>query len=180
MEYGICLLSVALFILSGCSSAPKKKPIYSYELPWSGRVLHADSVKPMTPKTRSDGTERLMAYLSARKMAEESLMDQIRKLPLTDTETVGNALDRKPTVLKRIRTFVRHAHVEQVEFVPGKGMRVVETAYLGADFQSLLGVTLHLMPQKKKKILGPDTSKPGGGAPGSSGGGGMPMMPMMP
>lgn len=175
----LILLSATMFSLSGCSSAPKAKPIYSYELPWSGRVLRADTVKTMPKEKRFDGTDRLLAYLSARTLAEESLLEQVRKLPLTNAETVGNVLDRKPAILERVKTFLRHAHVEEVGYVPGEGMRVVETAYLGADFQSLLGVTLHLMPKKKKKVLGPDTSKPGGGAPGG-GGGGMPMMPMMP
>jgi hypothetical protein len=179
VPFGLILLTATMFSLSGCSSAPKVKPIYSYELPWSGRVLRADTIKTMPKENQFDGTDRLLAYLSARTMAEDSLLEQVRKLPLTSTESIGNVLDRKPVILERVKTFLRHSHVEEVGYVPGKGMRVVETAYLGADFQSLLGVTLHLMPKKKKKVLGPDTTKPGGGAPGG-GGGGMPMMPMMP
>ncbi|MHB1604900.1 MAG: hypothetical protein ACYCTV_00690 [Leptospirales bacterium] len=177
---GVAVLGLmAVFLLQpGCASAPKKKPIYSYELPWSGTVIHSTTVQKLPKNDLFDGNKRLDAYLEARKASEMILLDEIRKLHLTEKETVGDAIDRKPIVLKRIRRFVEHAKVENVAYLPGEGIRVQESAYLGADFQSLLGVTLHLMPRKKKKVLGPDSSKPGGGA--SSGAGGMPMMPMMP
>lgn len=178
---GIGVLSLmAVFLLqSECASAPKKKPIYSYELPWSGTVIHGDSLQKMAKNDLFDGNKRLDAYLEARKAAEMMLLAEIRKLHLTEQETVGDAIDRKPVVMKRIRRFIEHAKIDDVAYLPGEGIKVQESAYLGADFQSLLGVTLHLMPRKKKTVRGPDSSKPGGGA-GGAGGGGMPMMPMMP
>lgn len=168
-------LLLLLLALSGCESAPKKKPIYSYELPWSGKVIRADTLSRIDGNP-FDGNKRLDAYLQARKQAEEILLQQIRKLYLTDQETVGEAIDQKPAVMKRIRRFLDHAKVDGVAYDPTGGIRVQETAYLGADFQSLLGVTLHLMPRKKKKIRGAATAAHEGG----SGAGGMPMMPMMP
>ncbi|MHB1286147.1 MAG: hypothetical protein ACYCYP_06225 [Leptospirales bacterium] len=173
----IMVLVASFLFQPGCAAAPKKKPIYSYELPWSGTVIHADTLQKMTKADQFDGNKRLLAYLEARRTAESMLFSQIRQLHLTEEETVGDAIDSKPAVMKRVRRFLNHAKVADVSYVPGEGVRVYETAYLGADFQSLLGVTLHLMPRKKKKIRGPDSSKPSGGA-GS--GGGMPMMPMMP
>lgn len=175
----LMLLATVFLFQPGCASAPKKKPIYSYELPWSGTVIHANTVQKMSKNDQFDGDKRLIAYLEARKMAESMLLSQIRRLHLTEQETVGDAIDTRPAVMKRVRRFVENSKVEDVAYVPGEGIRIQESAYLGADFQSLLGVTLHLMPRKKKKVLGPDTSKPGGGA-GGAGGGGMPMMPMMP
>ena len=169
---------VFLVVLSlpGCESAPKKKPIYSYELPWSGKVIRADTLSRIEGDP-FDGNKRLGAYIQARKQAEEILLQQIRALHLTDQETVGEAIDQKPAVMKRIRRFLAHAKIDGVAYVPAGGIRVQETAYLGADFQSLLGVTLHLMPRKKKKIRGASTAAHEGAG---GGGGGMPMMPMMP
>lgn len=169
---------VLLTAIPGCESAPKKKPIYSYELPWSGTVIHADSLMKI-PGDPYDGNKRLDAYFQARKQAEQVLLQQIRQLHLTDQETVGEAIDQKPVVMKRVRRFLDHAKIEDVAYVPNAGIRVRESAYLGADFQSLLGVTLHLMPRKKKKIRGAATAAHEGGA-GGTGAGGMPMMPMMP
>ncbi len=168
-------LFLVLLALPGCESAPKKKPIYSYELPWSGKVIRADTVSKIAGDS-FDGNKRLDAYLQARQQAEQILLQQIRKLHLTDQETVGEAIDQKPIVMKRIRRFLDHAKIEDVAYVPAGGIRIQETAYLGADFQSLLGVTLHLMPRKKKKLRGAATAS----HEGAGGGGGMPMMPMMP
>ena len=166
---------LALLAFPGCETAPKKKPIYSYELPWSGKVIRADTLSKIAGNP-FDGNKRLDAYLQARQQAEQILLQQIRKLHLTDQETVGEAIDQKPVVMKRIHHFLDHAKIEDVAYVPAGGIRVQETAYLGADFQSLLGVTLHLMPRKKKKIRGAATAS----HEGAGGGGGMPMMPMMP
>lgn len=166
-----------LTAIPGCAAAPKKKPIYSYELPWSGTVIHADSLMKI-PGDPYDGNKRLDAYFQARKQAEQLLLQQIRQLHLTDQETVGEAIDQKPVVMKRVRRFLDHAKIEDVAYVPNAGIRVRESAYLGADFQSLLGVTLHLMPRKKKKTRGASTAAHEGA--GGTGAGGMPMMPMMP
>jgi hypothetical protein len=170
-------LACSLFLLSGCSSAPKKKQIYSYELPWSGRSIHVQSLTPTPPGKFMDGNARLSAYLKDLDANKLKMIEQIRTLSLSPHHTVGDAMAAQPALVRRINLFLNQSKVNSVENVPGKGILVAESVYLGADFQSLLGVTLHLVPHKKKKKMGPDNTKPGGGA---GGGGGMPMMPMMP
>ena len=173
----LCLLAGSLLSLSGCSSAPKKKQIYSYELPWSGSSIHVQSVAATPPGKFMDGNARLVAYLKDLETNKQKMIQLIRNLSLSGNQTVGDAMSRQPALVRRINLFLNQSKVTSIENVPGKGILVAQSVYLGADFQSLLGVTLHLVPHKKKKKLGPDNTKPGGGA---GGGGGMPMMPMMP
>ncbi len=167
----------ALVLLAGCSSAPKKKKIYSYELPWSGSSIRVNSIVLLPEAQVMDGNARLEAYYKARDENKKKMIEQIRTLSLSGNQTVGQAMAIQPALVRRIDLFLNHARVSSVANVPGKGILVAQSVYLGADFQSLLGVTLHLVPHKKKKKMGPDNTKPGGGA---GGGGGMPMMPMMP
>jgi len=171
------LLACSLLMLSGCSSAPKKKQIYSYELPWSGSSIHVQSLTPTPTGKFMDGNARLSAYLKDLDVNKQKMIQRIRTLSLSSHQTVGDAMAAQPALVRRIDLFLNQSKVTSVENIPGKGILVAQSVYLGADFQSLLGVTLHLVPHKKKKKLGPDNTKPGGGA---GGGGGMPMMPMMP
>lgn len=171
------LLACSLLFLSGCSSAPTKKQIYSYELPWSGSSIHVQSVTPTPTGKVMDGNARLSAYLKDLDENKQKMIETIRTLSLSGNQTVGQAMATQPALLRRINLFLNQAKVTSIQNVPGKGILVAQSVYLGADFQSLLGVTLHLVPHKKKKKMGPDNTKPGGGA---GGGGGMPMMPMMP
>ncbi|MHB1564012.1 MAG: hypothetical protein ACYCXP_07955 [Leptospirillum sp.] len=177
MAFFVSVLACSLLTLSGCSSAPKKKQIYSYELPWSGSSIHVESLTPTPPEKFMDGNARLSAYLKDLESNKEKMIQKIRTLSLSGHQTVGDAMAVQPALVRRIDLFLNQSRVTSVENVPGKGILVAQSVYLGADFQSLLGVTLHLVPHKKKKKLGPDNTKPGGGA---GGGGGMPMMPMMP
>ena len=86
-----------LTAIPGCESAPKKKPIYSYELPWSGTVIHADS--PMKiPGDPYDGNKRLDAYFQARKQAEQVLLQQIG--------VIGPVIDPIPLVMVRLLYFL--------------------------------------------------------------------------
>ncbi len=174
---GVVMALVALSLLSSCATEKKKsKPIYSYQLPWSGSDLVRALTVPIPPDRAFDGSARLSAYLEARQKIKGLYMQAIRALPLAGTVTVGQVLDQKPAVRKRVETFLDHARIREVSYRPGQGLYLEEVAYLGSDFQSLLGVTLHLVPHKKKKVRGANTAKAG---PGGSGGG-MPMMPMMP
>ena len=175
----VCGLSLFVFpVLVSCSTTKKKeKPIYSYQLPWSGNDLVRSMTVPVPEDKAFDGSARLSAYLEARRKIKESYIQAIRALPLSGDISVGQVMDRKPAVLKRIKKFLDHARVRTVAYRPGQGLYIEEVAYLGSDFQSLLGVTLHLVPHKKKEKRGANTAKGGGGSPG---GGGMPMMPMMP
>jgi len=163
--------------LVSCSTPKKKaKPIYSYQLPWSGNDLVRSMTVPIPAEKAFDGSARLKAYLAARKRIKKEYIQAIRALPLSGKMSVGQVMDQKPAVTKRIETFLDHARVRTVAYHPGQGLYIEEVAYLGSDFQSLLGVTLHLVPHKKKAKRGANTAKAGGGSPG----GGMPMMPMMP
>jgi hypothetical protein len=177
----VWVCSLSLFVLPSlvsCSTTKKKeKPIYSYQLPWSGNDLVRSMTVPVPEDKAFDGSARLSAYLEARRKIKESYIQAIRALPLSGDISVGQVMDRKPAVLKRIKKFLDHARVRTVAYRPGQGLYIEEVAYLGSDFQSLLGVTLHLVPHKKKEKRGANTAKGGGGSPG---GGGMPMMPMMP
>jgi hypothetical protein len=168
---------LALAFLSSCATEKKKsKPIYSYQLPWSGSDLVRAATVPIPAGESFDGSARLAAYLEAKSRVKTLYMQAIRALPLAGTVTVGQVLDQKPAVKKRVETFLDHARIREVAYRPGQGLYLEEVAYLGSDFQSLLGVTLHLVPHKKKTVRGANTAKAGPGA----GGGGMPMMPMMP
>ena len=174
---GIVMSLMALSLFSSCATEKKKsKPIYSYQLPWSGSDLVRAETVPLPPDRAFDGSARLAAYLEARKKIKGLYMQAIRALPLAGSVTVGQVLDQKPAVRKRVETFLDHARIREVAYRPGQGLYLEEVAYLGSDFQSLLGVTLHLVPRKKKTVRGAGTAKTG---PGGSGGG-MPMMPMMP
>lgn len=178
---GLLALLVLFLPILSCST-PKKKaqPIYSYQLPWSGDEMVRSMVVPLPPGGSFDGSDRLRAYLEARKRIKSLYIAGIRDLPLSPAVTVGQVMDRKPPVRRRVETFLDHARVRKVAYLPGKGLYLEEVAYLGSDFQSLLGVTLHLVPHKKKEKRGANTAK-GGGSGGTGGaGGGMPMMPMMP
>ena len=168
---------LTLAVLSSCATEKKKaKPIYSYQLPWSGSDLVRAATVPIPSGEAYDGSARLEAYLEAKSRVKALYMQAIRALPLAGTVTVGQVLDQKPAVRKRVETFLDHARIREVAYHPGQGLYLEEVAYLGSDFQSLLGVTLHLVPHKKKTVRGANTAKAG---PGGSGGG-MPMMPMMP
>ena len=168
---------LTLAVLSSCATEKKKaKPIYSYQLPWSGSDLVRAATVPIPSGEAYDGSARLEAYLEAKSRVKALYMQAIRALPLAGTVTVGQVLDQKPAVRKRVETFLDHARIREVAYHPGQGLYLEEVAYLGSDFQSLLGVTLHLVPRKKKTVRGANTAKAG---PGGSGGG-MPMMPMMP
>ena len=172
----LCLLLTAPILLSSCASEKKKAPkVYAYQLPWSGSTLVRSTVVPLPTDKAYDGTARLAAYLAARSRVQALYLAAVRALPL-GTSTVGQLLDRKPAVRKRVETFLTHARIRSVAYRPGQGLYLEEVSYLGSDFQSLLGVTLHLVPYKKKEKRGANTAKAGQGGPG----GGMPMMPMMP
>ncbi len=164
-------------MVSCVSEKKKAPPIYSYQLPWSGSDLVRSVTVPLPNDRAFDGSARLSAYLEARKKINTLYMETIRSLPLAGKVTIGQVLDRKPAVRRRIETFLNHAKIRSVTYHPGQGLYLEEVAYLGSDFQSLLGVTLHLVPHKKKEIRGASTAKGGGGG---GMGGGMPMMPMMP
>jgi hypothetical protein len=175
----LSLAVVSLPLLASCQTSRKKeKPIYSYQLPWSGNDLVRSMTVPLPHGKDFDGSARLVAYLEARRKIKDLYIQAIRSLPLAENVSVGQVMDRKPAVLKRVEKFLDHARVRTVAYHPGQGLYIEEVAYLGSDFQSLLGVTLHLVPHKKKEKRGANTAKAGGG--GSPGGGGMPMMPMMP
>ena len=174
---GLGLLLLVPLLLSSCASEKKKAPkVYSYQLPWSGSTLVRSTIVPLPPGKDYDGTARLEAYLAARSRVQALYLSAVRALPLVGQSTVGQLLDKKPAVRKRVETFLTHARIRRVAYRPGQGLYLEEVAYLGSDFQSLLGVTLHLVPHKKKTKRGANTAK--GGQGGS--GGGMPMMPMMP
>ena len=171
------LLLFAPLLVSSCASEKKKAAkVYAYQLPWSGSTLVRSTIVPLPSDKAYDGTARLAAYLTARSRVQALYLAAVRALPLVGKSTVGDLLDKKPAVRKRVETFLTHARIRSVAYRPGQGLYLEEVAYLGSDFQSLLGVTLHLVPHKKKKKRGANTAKGGQGGAG----GGMPMMPMMP
>lgn len=173
----IALLLLPALFLSSCASEKKKAPkVYAYQLPWSGNTLVRSTIVPLPPGKDYDASARLVAYLAARSRVQSLYIAAVRALPLVGKTTVGQILDRKPAVKKRVETFLTHARIRTVAYRPGQGLYLEEVAYLGSDFQSLLGVTLHLVPHKKKVKRGANTAKAGQGGSG----GGMPMMPMMP
>ena len=132
------IILIATSILVSCASEKKKAaPIYSYQLPWSG----SDLVRSMTVTIPSDkaydGSARLAAYVEARSRIKSVYMEAIRALPLAGKVTVGQVLDQKPAVRRRVETFLDHARIREVSYRPGQGLYLEEVAYLGSDFQSL-------------------------------------------
>jgi hypothetical protein len=111
--------------LSWSPRAPpgRRRPakVYSYQLPWSGSTLVRSTIVPLPSEKAYDGTARLAAYLTARSRVQALYLAAVRALPLVGKSTVGDLLDKKPAVRKRVETFLTHARIRSVAYRPARG-----------------------------------------------------------
>jgi len=124
---------VCLFILSGLAYGEKHGRIN-----WSRRFVEATGVGAASPRVSNTQKIREDATIAARKAVYANLLETIKKLQITATQTLGNMVEKKNMIQGDLVTLLHSAPVLKTDYLSDGSVTVKVRMGLDGELAQLI------------------------------------------
>ena len=135
---------VCLFVLSGLAYGDASLEIVEQfehgRINWSRRIIEVAGVGVVSPKLLNVNVQeaRTKGIINARQAAYANLLETIKKLQVTATQTLGDMVEKKDTIQRGLETLLHNAPVFKTDYLTDGSVTVKVRMGLDGELAQLI------------------------------------------